>query len=69
MKKLTPYLQPALFISFIILGIFIGKFTGGVMTGSGIMLLLFVTLGKILFKKTERRMNAAMGMKAAMQRE
>lgn len=69
MKKLLPFLQPALFLTFFVVGILLGSFTGGFMAGAGMMLLIFVTLGKLLFKKSERRMNAAMGMKAAMQRE
>jgi hypothetical protein len=68
MKKLTPFLQPAFFLVITITGILIGKFTGGLIAGAGGMLLLFVTVGKVLAKKAEARMDAAMYMKSYLEK-
>lgn len=64
MKKLTPFLQPSIFFLLTLTGIFIGKFTGGLITGAAAMLFIFVTTGKVLARKANERTNRQLRTKS-----
>ena len=65
--KTKDYILIAIFIILIIVGILLGGFSGGMITGAASILVITVTVGKILFTKSQKRIDAALRMKRMMQ--
>lgn len=66
MKK-SDYIILCCFALLIILGVFLGKFIGGFIAGAAAALLVFVTVGKIVYYKSKARIDAnTEAMKRAM---
>lgn len=66
MKKID-YLSSLLFLILAIAGIFIKGYFGGLLTGIFITLLLFVSVGKILYNKALKRTEAAFQLRKRME--
>lgn len=64
--KRRDYIAPALFVLAIVAGLLLRGFWGGAMTGISATLFITVTIGRINYRKAERRINAAMQLHRMM---
>lgn len=65
--KTKDYIVIFILVGIVIIGIFLKGFPGGFICGAGSVLLITVTLGKIVFMKSQKRIDAAMRIKKMMQ--
>lgn len=59
MKK-KDYIQLSITIILLVTGIIVGGFAGGFVAGASACILLFVTVGKIVYMKAQRRVDASL---------
>lgn len=64
--KTKDYILISIFAAMIIAGILLKGFFGGFISGAGSILLITVSIGKILFNKSEKRIDAAIRMRNMM---
>ena len=65
--KTKDYIFISILVGMVIIGIFLKGFLGGFLCGVGGVLLITVTFGRIVFIKSQKRIDAAMRIKKMMQ--
>jgi len=61
------YILFIIFVAAIIAGCYFGGFFGGLIAGAFFVLLITISVGKILFLKSQKRIDAALRIKKMMQ--